>query len=93
MKALPSPAQVEDMTEVPAELSRVSDEDDRGEIRCAESEGRDPRTHLAAAQDEAGYRAGFLAGSDTDADHHCEEDDQHDDTDDFCAHFLLLPFE
>ena len=60
----------------PAELTGVSDKDDRREIRCTESECRKPGADIAASQDESlDVRCG-PAAIEADADHHGKEQDK-----------------
>ena len=53
----------------PAELPRVADEHDGGEVAGAERERREPRADAAPAEDEVADVAGLFAAIDTDADH------------------------
>ena len=64
-------------TVLPAELSRVADEDYRGEIRCAVGECRQPRADASSAEHKAVYVSCVLAAVDADSDHYAEEQNQH----------------
>ena len=65
--------------ELPAELSRVADKDNRGKVGGAVGERRQPRTDASAAQHKAVDVGGVLAAVNAHADHDAEEQHQHDD--------------
>ena len=67
--------------EVPAEASRVADENDRGEVGRAEGEGGEPGAYRAAAQDEAVHALSRTGGQEAHQNGDGEEDDNHSELD------------
>ena len=65
-------------TEVPTELSGITDEDNGREVGSTEGEGRQPRADVASAEHETVYVGGMLSAAEADEDHQCEEAYQHD---------------
>ena len=60
-------------TELPSELSGVSDEDNRREVGSTEGESRQPRTYVTSAEYKSVYVGGMLSAAEADEDHQCEE--------------------
>ena len=78
--------------EGPAELTRVADEDDGGEVGRAEGEGAQPGSHVPRAEDEAGHVGRVLSRAYAYDHHDREEDDDQDARDDGCSVHVSLPF-
>ena len=62
---------------LPAELPRVAHEDDGGEVARAERERAQPRTYVAAAQNEPVNASGVSSAVNTDAHRHADENEYH----------------
>ena len=60
----------------PAKLTGIADEDNGREIGGAEGEGREPRAHRPAAENEAVDAGRLMADIESHAQHHSEENDE-----------------
>ena len=70
----------------PTELSGIAHKDYCGEITGAKGKSGKPRTYGTSAEYEAVHTAGLLAGVETHANHHGQEDDGQKN---FDKHFVI----
>ena len=72
-------------TEIPAELPRITYENDRGKIRRAEREGTEPRSDRTGTEHETVYIGGVPAGLKTDTEHEREKENAQTQGDHHCT--------